>query len=337
MAGMLAICRKELADHLGSKRFLLLAGLIIVLSLLSAYQGSEYVREGSQRAFIEVISGNMNYSLAEIMFYFGPIIGLSLGFDAINRERTRGSMSVLLSQPIFRDSIINGKFLAGVGALSLVAISTIGITTGASIPLVGFGPGGEEVIRILIFAGVTVLYLSVWLAIGMLFSTYIPKATNSILASISVWIFSVTIITIFASLVSTALVPASMPQGDIIFVGERNFNGTMSVPPINQDEMQEYIEKMELRNGIRTTISRLSPATLYEEAINVILADPNPPVFSPISGGSPDSITIIDGFERNTDITTVWPQITVLAVVLVACFAASYMLFLRQEIRAGGD
>ena len=57
MAGMLAICRKELADHLGSKRFLLLAGLIIVLSLLSAYQGSEYVREGSQRAFIEVISG----------------------------------------------------------------------------------------------------------------------------------------------------------------------------------------------------------------------------------------------------------------------------------------
>jgi ABC-2 type transport system permease protein len=244
---------------------------------------------------------------------------------------------VLLSQPIFRDSIINGKFLAGVGALSLVAISTIGITTGASIPLVGFGPGGEEVIRILIFAGVTVLYLSVWLAIGMLFSTYIPKATTSILASISVWIFSVTIITIFASLVSTALVPASMPQGDIIFVGERNFNGTMSVPPINQDEMQEYIEKMELRNEIRTTISRLSPATLYEEAINVILADPNPPVFSPISGGSPDSITIIDGFERNTDMTTVWPQITVLAVVLVACFAASYMLFLRQEIRAGGD
>jgi ABC-2 type transport system permease protein len=336
MAGMFAVCRKELSDHLGSRRFLLLFGLILALSLLSAYQGAQFVRDNPSSVFIDVFSGNMGYSLAQILFYFGPIIGLSLGFDAINREKTHGSLSVLLSQPIFRDSIINGKFLAGIGVLSLVAVSTIGITSGVAIPLIGYGPGAEEAVRIVIFALVTILYLSGWMAMGLLFSTLTKKTTTSMLMSVSVWVFSVTIITIISLLLSNALVPVQFPRGDIVYVSEGT-NSTSSMPssPFNQSAMDEYMKQTQLRETLRTTINRISPATLYNEAIDVILANPYPPDV-PSDGGTFPITIVPDGFGENTDMLTVWPQLTVLAVFSVVCFAASYMLFLRQEIRSGG-
>ncbi len=44
----------------------------------------------------------------------GPFVGLILGFDAINSERIGGTLNRLVSNPIHRDSIIIGKFLAGI-------------------------------------------------------------------------------------------------------------------------------------------------------------------------------------------------------------------------------
>ena len=36
----------------------------------------------------------------------GPIVGLALGFDAVNSERSNGTLNRLVSQPIYRDAII---------------------------------------------------------------------------------------------------------------------------------------------------------------------------------------------------------------------------------------
>ena len=94
MAGFMVICRKELSDHLGSKRFLLLFGLIIVLSLISAYQGAESIRENPTGVFINIFSGAYGggFAFTYLMYMFGPIIGLALGFDAINTSAmTKGS------------------------------------------------------------------------------------------------------------------------------------------------------------------------------------------------------------------------------------------------------
>jgi len=328
MSGTLAICRKELADHLGSKRFLLIFGLILVLSLFSAYQGAESMRDNSTGVFINIFSGYFGggYPFITLMYMFGPILGLALGFDAINRERSSGTLSMVLSQPIYRDSVINGKFLAGIGALSLVVVSTIGIMSGVAIPLLGFGPGVDEIVRIIIFTLLTILYLSVWLAIGILFSTVTKKTTTSILISISTWLFSVLVISLIASLIANAIVPTQMPSGMFI----RPFsNGTSSDQSINELMMQEWQERMEANSEIRSLISRISPATLYQEAASSFIT---------ISGimSSSSGMVVSYGFSgAQQDMASNWPQIVALAVILVVCFAASYMLFIRQEIRAG--
>jgi ABC-2 type transport system permease protein len=334
MAGFMVICRKELSDHLGSKRFLLLFGLILALSLFSAYQGAESIRENTSGVFINIFSGTYGggFAFTYLMYMFGPILGLALGFDAINRERSNGSLSVLLSQPIFRDSIINGKFLAGVGALSLVAVATIGIMSGVAIPLLGFGPGPDEIVRIVVFTLLTILYLSVWLAIGLLFSTVTKKTTTSILMSIAAWIFSVIVITLLASLIANALVSTQMPTG-MFRTPPPNSNGT-SFDPVDQTMMEEFMERLQTNSEIRSFIQRISPAILYQEAATSIVSLFRFPTSSGIMLSS--SGTAFQSLDAGQDMLSHWPQIVVLAVVLIVCFAASYMLFLRQEIRAGG-
>ena len=332
MKGFMVVCRKELSDHLGSKRFLLLFGLIMALSLLSAYQGAESIRENSQGVFINIFSGyfGAGFSFMYLMFLFGPIIGLALGFDAINRERAQGSLSVLLSQPIFRDAVINGKFLAGIGALSLLAVSTIGIMTGVAIPLLGFGPGPDEIVRIVFFTFLTILYLSVWLAIGILFSTVTKKTTTSMLMSVSTWLFSAIVISLLATLIANALVSTAVPTG-MFRTPPPNSDGT-DFDPFDQTMMQEWQDRMRLNSEISSMIRRISPSTLYQEASTAILTVTGP-TFSSLGG--PGMVVSYGSGLAQQDMLSIWPQIVVLAVVLVVCFAASYMLFLRQEIRAG--
>jgi len=322
MAGTMTVWRKELADHLGSKRYIVLFALIVLLSTLSAYQGVDYIRNNPRAGFMAIFSGaRFGFAFTSLMVFFGPIIGLALGFDTINKERTSGTLSVLLSQPIYRDSVINGKFLGGTAALSLLAVSTIGIMCGVATPLLGFGPALEDVSRIVLFTLLTVLYLAFWLALGLLYSTVSKKPSTSILMSVATWLFFSIVITIVAMLVADTLVPIQMPSGGF----GRDFNQTQTT---------EFQELMQRRFTIQRDIQRISPANLYNEAASSILsiAGGGFGFMGPGGGGGSPfrSLGLTQG------ITATWPQITAIAVGLVVCFAASYMLFLRLEIRPGG-
>ncbi|NIU58556.1 MAG: ABC transporter permease subunit, partial [Phycisphaerae bacterium] len=70
------------------------------------------------------------FSLVQFVAFFGPLVGLVLGFDTINRERNEGTLSKLLSQPIYRDVVINGKFLAGVVMITVMMVSIVLVITG---------------------------------------------------------------------------------------------------------------------------------------------------------------------------------------------------------------
>lgn len=343
MANFMTVCKKELGDQLGSKRYIMLFALIVSLSVLSAYQGVAAIKNsGSTANFTAIFSSSQaGFSFINLMVYFGPIIGLALGFDAINKERSNGSLSVLLSQPIFRDSILNGKFLAGVAALALLGGSTIGIMVGVAIPLLGFGPGLAGISSIAFFALFTILYLSFWLALSLLFSTAIKKTTSSILAAISAWLVFAFIIAIVASLVANAASPVSNPTGfaGVTIRGNQTFPGNFNATgpgffQINQTQTQEYIQQTERRSSIQSGIQSISPSYLYGEAASTILGtDSGSGLLGFIGGGAGSPFRSLG---TSQSIYSCWPQVTAIAVGLVACFVGAYMLFLRREIRAGG-
>jgi ABC-2 type transport system permease protein len=320
VAGTLTVALKELRDQFGSKRFLILFGLIVLLSSLAAYQGVDFIRNNEAAGFVYIFSGSqMSFSFIQIMVFFGPLLGLALGFDAINKERANGTLSILLGQPIFRDSVINGKFIAGATALTTLALGTIGILSGLAIPMLGFGPTLAESSKILVLALLTVVYLVFWLSLGILYSVLARRTSTSIMASIATWLVFSIVISILASVVSSALVP--LPGGSIRPGGQGGQGGFQM--------SEEFMEAMQQRTALMSNIEKLSPANLYEEAASDILG---------VMGGFmrgmgrqefQRTLTLGEALAAN------WANIAVLAVGLVICFAASYVMFLRSEIRPG--
>lgn len=310
--GLQALFSKEFADHLSSKRFfilLLLIGATGFAGLYGAVSGlADTISQDSHFIFLKLYttSGNSIPSFMSFIALLGPIVGLALGFDAINSERSGGTLNRLVSQPIYRDSVIIGKFLAGVGVIASI-VYTVGIAVGAvGVLCTGIRPGSEEVFRILVFLTFTVIYVAFWLALSILFSVVCHHSTTSALASIAVWIF----FSIFMSLIAGIIANA--------------------VYPIN-DEYQAFFNTLN-NYTLNMNLNRISPYYLYTEAVSTIM---NPAVRSvnvvtvnQLSGAISGYLTF------GQSLLLVWPHLTGLAALMLVVFGGSYVGFMRQEIRS---
>jgi len=320
MAGTMTVAMKEMKDQFGSKRFLILFSFIVLLSALSAYQGVDYIKNNTEATFVYIFSGSMmSFSFIQIMVIFGPILGMALGFDAVNKERATGTLSMLLGQPIYRDSVINGKFLAGAVSLTTIGIGTIAITVGLSIPMLGYGPTMTEALKIVTLTLLTVLYLVFWLSLGMLFSVIAKKTSTSILASIGTWMFFSIVLSILANAVASALVP--LPGGGFPMGGQGGGQGG------GFQITDEFREAMTKRFQLTNSINRISPTELFEDTAQAIIGVTSG--FGRMSQGFTRVMPLGEALIAN------WANIALLVVGLIICFAASYMLFLRIEIRPG--
>ncbi len=216
MKSVLTIYRKELADYFSSKKFLILLALVYLTGLTSIYASIQNIRSAAQSStdvfvFLKLFttSGDVLPSFLFFLSFFIPIIGIVFGFDAINTERSSKNLSRLLSQPIYRDSIINGKFLAGITTMAIIIGSMIMIIAGIGLRVIGVPPNSEEILRILIFMFMCICYGTFWMALSMLFSVILDKTATSILTSIAIWIFFFFFVQIIASAVANAIAPVN--------------------------------------------------------------------------------------------------------------------------------
>ncbi len=148
--GLLTVFKKELADHFSSYRFVILFALIAMVSLISTYMTGVSLREelegiAKPKLVFLMLFTSGSISLDWFVAFLFPLIGIVLGFDSINREISTGTMSKLVSQPIFRDSIINGKFLAGITTIAIMLVSIVLVISGLGLRVLGVVPGIEEV------------------------------------------------------------------------------------------------------------------------------------------------------------------------------------------------
>ncbi len=107
---MFAIIRKELADYVTSIRFVASFLLVLVVSVTGLVAASQGIRsanlpEGIVFLGLFTTAGTTIPipSLTYLVSLLIPIIGIALGFDAINSERASGTLSRVLAQPVFRD------------------------------------------------------------------------------------------------------------------------------------------------------------------------------------------------------------------------------------------
>jgi ABC-2 type transport system permease protein len=313
--GFAAILKKELADHFTSYRFVILFALIAMVSLITAYMVGIQIRGAEGQAkprivFLMVFTepGAM-FSLVQFVAFFGPLVGLILGFDTINRERNEGTLSKLLAQPIYRDVVINAKFLAGVFLITVMLGSIVLVITGLGLLLIGIVPGLEEIWRILVYLVISVIYISFWLGVAILFSILFRSTATSALASLAVWIFFSFFVTIGASILANAL------------ASDAELNPTSTA---RRAELVRYAVLA-------------SPMELYSDATATIIDPLRKSTRSALPRGPLEAISMTrfsGPLPLAQSILVVMPHIVLLLAVTVVCFALSYVVFMRQEIRS---
>ena len=309
--GLWALYHKELADQLRSRRFLIILLLIYAASLASLYGAVTAVSEAEGSYLYLFLSlytsgGSSMPSFLSFIGLLGPFVCLVLGFDAINGERTAGTLNRLVAQPIYRDSIIIGKFLAGATVITIMVFS-MGILIGAAgILATGLLPEAEEVFRIFFFLVFTVVYMAFWLGLSIFFSVVCRHSATSALAVIALWIFFAIFMSLFASMIASAVYPV-----------DTQFAALMN-------SVDNYTLELNL--------NRISPYYLYSEAASTIM---NPAVRSVNVVTMSQMEGAISGYlPLGQSLLLVWPHLIGLIALMLAAFCASYVGFMRQEVRS---
>jgi len=312
MRSVLTVFRKELVDHFSSKKFLILLALIYIAGLASTYVALTNIHEVAsaldKHVFLRLYTtgGDVLPSFISFISFFIPIIGIIFGFDAINSERTSGNLSRIISQPIYRDSVINGKFLAGVTTLSIIVASIAFIIAGVGLTSIGVPPTSEEILRIFFFVFICVFYGGFWMGLSMLFSVVMEKTAASILTAIAIWIFFMFFLPIIANAIANAVAPLE--------------NAATAV------QIQNY--------SIEQSILRISPSTLFTEIIAILLIPTGGHFMLQPVLESDVANMIANPLSLGQSLIQVWPQLVVIIALAIICFALSYVVFMRQEIRS---
>jgi len=318
--GWMLVGAKEFGDHLLSVRFIVLFLILALAAAVPLYFVSGDIRTAASGAnsFPALFIGlfwftpqvNDQITLPSVVGFLalvGPLLGLAFAFDAINGERAEGTLPRLLSQPIHRDDVINGKFAAGLAVISMVLIVMVAAVAAFALIRLGIIPKASEILRVILWLMLTFVYVSLWLAFGMLLSVVVRRAATSALIGFGAWL----LLTFFGSLIVSLL-------GGI-------FTSTASTA------------EQQLSNiGVQETLSRLLPDTLYREASLVLLNPQVTTVSTPatIAGYAQAQQRIPSLLSLDQSFILIWPQVVALVALTTACFALAYVLFMRQEVRA---
>ncbi|MDX1632296.1 MAG: ABC transporter permease [Thermoanaerobaculia bacterium] len=185
---------REVKDAWRNKWFLLYAGTFTLLALgLSWLSVTGVARTGYASL------GRTAASLLNLVILIVPLMGLSLGVQAIVSERERGSLLYLLAQPVDVLEILLGKFL-GISAAVLGAL-LLGFAV-AAMAMSGRA-GGGQVGSYLAFVGAAALLACATVSLGLLISTLTSR--TSVAAGIGIFTWLILVFAGDLGLMGTAL------------------------------------------------------------------------------------------------------------------------------------
>ncbi|MDR6782016.1 ABC-2 type transport system permease protein [Pedobacter africanus] len=306
---------KEMADHIRSWRFIVLIGLIILTFVASMYVSLGNIRSALSNAndpdrtylYLKLLTTTDNSIPPFHVFlsFLAPLLGISLGFDAINAEQNTGTLTRLMAQPIYRDNILLAKFVSAlmmVGALFLVLAL---LMIGGGLLLTGVRMEPQEFLRILGLIVITIVYVGFWLSLSIVLSVRFRQAATSALTAIGLWLF----FTVFYQIVVNLIIRSFLPDPAFL----------------SQDQILRY-------NELILDILRIAPNQLYTDASTTMLMPSvrslGPMTMEQMAGAIPAPLPFRES------LMIVWPQLSGLIGVTVACFALAYYLFMRREIRS---
>jgi ABC-type transport system involved in multi-copper enzyme maturation permease subunit len=131
---------------------------------------------------------------AFIISFILSFVAFLMTFDSFSAEKERGTLKLVMSNPIARDKVILGKYISGV--LTLMIPLVVGLLL--NLIIMSFSGlsflDSVQWIKVLAFMGASILYLSVFILFGMLVSSRSAKSSSSIVILLFVWVIVVMVI-----------------------------------------------------------------------------------------------------------------------------------------------
>jgi ABC-2 type transport system permease protein len=306
--GWRVVARKEFADHLTSARFVVLIFLLGIAAAAAVFAASGGIRSvapsavGVPALFLKIFTVTTDpvpFPLVVFIGFLAPLLGIMFGFDSISGERSQGTLPRLLSQPIHRDEVVLGKFVAGLAIVGLMLTALTVFVAGIGITRLGLVPTPTEVGRLAIWLIVAIIYVGFWQALATLTSVLVSRASTAALISVGIWL----VLTLF---------------GSFIFQAVGNFVGSSDDPA----------------GALRAemAVSRVSPLTLFSE-VSTVLLDPTERTTGLVTVQQINR-ALVSNLTLPQSLMVVWPQMVGLIAMTAALFAAAYIAFMRQEVRA---
>ncbi len=316
---------KEFQDHLTNRRFLAL--LFLMLTITGVYVFKDI---GSYFEGLERYSNPLGYSIFGIpkamnIFggivsgiaggsVFGSIIAIALGFDLITKERETGSIKALLSVPLYRDEVINGKALGGIIAITF-AVTVVFVLTLGIMLVYSIVPGLDELGFIFVFWLVTILYLSGIFVMSVMVSSFAKTSGMSFIYSLLLFL-----------LLTSVIYSTGNFAVDVVMGPKPSMNpDTMEVDEYYEQSSAYYQKHMELTN----LVFYVSMDTNYRK-VGIALTEPERYLIDQSGNQNnpecpePKLFDLLGGL---------WGYILFLIAYPAVFFGIAYVRFMRMDLR----
>ncbi|HOT95148.1 MAG TPA: ABC transporter permease subunit [Methanoregulaceae archaeon] len=363
------VATKEFHDHLTSRRFLLIAVLLLLVVSIGLVGGMINYRTAVDRyagtigtvgessadpgsatgvSLLDVFN-----SVGEQILLIGAILGIAMGFDLVTREKEGGSLKLLLSHPIYRDEVINGKGLGGIGAIAGLIFVTFAVVLGV---LLAFGvvPDGYEAFALVVLGLATLLLVVSYFSVALFISTISRTGGTALVAALVVFIVLSSLLPVFVdpNVVGVFMGPPPAPPS----LSPPGLAGTQSVGAVEPalvpgsgngsdvtgiEESQRYERELqayeERRLSLEGVISLFSPTLNFRQ----VMRELNTPVLTSVaSAGTGSGLPDESPAEPEAPMASVpnvvesiLPNLIALLVIPALFFGLAYARFMRMDIR----
>lgn len=314
---MIEIARKEIRDVFRNKLFLAILMMLLVLTVVSIVLGSYQVKisvdnYNNSISFLKSLGkaelppmphlnpisaskGFVNY-----IGMVGALMAIVLGNTAISKEHRNGTLRLILTRSVFRDTLMNGKLLGNLIVLTGITV-VIGVITFVSLAAIsGVSLSSNDIIRLLLFFLMSFLYMAFFMVLSMGVASISSKGSRALLITVIVWL----------------VLSFVFPQiGDTMDMDNQIPGGFFSSMGMTRDQEHQVLQQFKFYETVRNGIEEMSPTKHYER-ISFALLNVKP------------------GFEANTPWEVVglkWIDLLGLIIPSVGLWLLSYIAFLKRE------
>jgi ABC-2 type transport system permease protein len=343
---LFVVLQKEFVDQLTDRRFLSIFALFLIISVIGVHDGADrysdmlasYAQQMQSVSSYTQVTGYMPEKLSPLLIFtkiadyfvmFGVFLGIAMGFDLISKEKETRSLKTLLSHPVFRDEIVNGKALGGALVLAIALGATIAVSV-AILLIMGIVPTMGELGAILVFTGISAIFVLTYFALALLMSTVALDSGTALISTLVIFLLLSSAIPIFGW-TAAEMIAGPLPEQPAGAQGAlyTSMNANPEEFKQYEQEMQSYWER---RAAASSLICLLSPNVNYQKAATAVTnpriamtMDNNPYSFTE---GPPETQPGLDEI-----LGRIWANVVALLLLPTVFFAVAYVKFMRMDIR----